>query len=49
MNLEKNFHSLKNGDILMSASATIGRRVRYNVEPAYFQDSNNVWIDNLTN
>jgi type I restriction enzyme, S subunit len=36
----------KKGDILISASGTIGRRVRYNGEPAYFQDSNIVWIDN---
>jgi type I restriction enzyme S subunit len=36
----------KNGDILISASGTIGRRVRYDGEPAFFQDSNIVWIDN---
>lgn len=36
----------KKGDILISASGTIGRRVRYNGEPAFFQDSNIVWIDN---
>jgi len=36
----------KKGDILLSASGTIGRRVRYDGEPAYFQDSNIVWIDN---
>lgn len=34
------------GDVLISASGTIGRRVRYDGEPAYFQDSNIVWIDN---
>ena len=34
------------GAALISASGTIGRRVRYNGEPAYFQDSNIVWIDN---
>lgn len=34
------------GAVLISASGTIGRRVRYNGEPAYFQDSNIVWIDN---
>ncbi|MBP7950203.1 MAG: restriction endonuclease subunit S [Verrucomicrobiales bacterium] len=34
------------GDILISASGTIGRRVRYDGEPAYFQDSNIVWIAN---
>lgn len=34
------------GDVLISASGTIGRRVIYDGEPAYFQDSNIVWIDN---
>jgi type I restriction enzyme S subunit len=36
----------KKGDILLSASGTIGRRVIYDGKPAYFQDSNIVWIDN---
>ncbi|HAI17359.1 MAG: restriction endonuclease subunit S [Xanthomarina sp.] len=36
----------KKGDILLSASGTIGRRVVYDGLPAYFQDSNIVWIDN---
>lgn len=36
----------KKGDVLLSASGTIGRRVVYDGEPAYFQDSNIVWIDN---
>ncbi|MFZ4611981.1 MAG: restriction endonuclease subunit S, partial [Gemmataceae bacterium] len=36
----------KKGDVLISASGTIGRRVRYDGAPAYFQDSNIVWIDN---
>lgn len=36
----------KKGDVLISASGTIGRRVIYDGEPAYFQDSNIVWIDN---
>lgn len=36
----------KIGDILISASGTIGRRVIYDGEPAFFQDSNIVWIDN---
>lgn len=36
----------KKGDVLISASGTIGRRVRYNGKPAYFQDSNIVWIEN---
>ena len=47
------YHELKNkysfpqkGQILLSASGTIGRRVRYDGKPAFFQDSNIVWIDN---
>lgn len=36
----------KNGDILISASGTIGRLVVYNGLPAYFQDSNIVWLGN---
>ncbi|MDU4750367.1 MAG: restriction endonuclease subunit S [Clostridium butyricum] len=36
----------KKGDILISAAGTIGRTIVYNGEPAYFQDSNIVWIDN---
>lgn len=36
----------KKGDVLISAAGTIGRRVRYDGEPAYFQDSNIVWIEN---
>ncbi|MDE5885691.1 MAG: restriction endonuclease subunit S [Oscillospiraceae bacterium] len=36
----------KKGDILISASGTIGRTVIFDGNPAYFQDSNIVWIDN---
>ena len=36
----------KKGDVLLSAAGTIGRCVVYDGEPAYFQDSNIVWIDN---
>jgi type I restriction enzyme S subunit len=36
----------KKGDILISTSGTIGRIVVFNGKPAYFQDSNIVWIDN---
>lgn len=36
----------KKGDILVSASGTIGRSVIYDDKPAYFQDSNIVWINN---
>ena len=34
------------GDILISAAGTIGRTVRFDGKPAYFQDSNIVWIAN---
>lgn len=34
------------GDILISAAGTIGRTIIYDGKPAYFQDSNIVWIDN---
>lgn len=36
----------KKGDILLSASGTIGRTVVYDGEDAYFQDSNIIWLDN---
>jgi type I restriction enzyme S subunit len=43
----KNKYSFPNaGDILISASGTIGRLVVYDGLPAYFQDSNIVWLGN---
>lgn len=36
----------KVGEILMSASGTLGRTVIYDGSDAYFQDSNIVWIEN---
>lgn len=36
----------KKGDILISASGTIGRTVVYDGQNAYFQDSNIVWLNN---
>ena len=36
----------KKGEVLISAAGTIGRTVVYDGEPAYFQDSNIVWISN---
>ena len=36
----------KKGDILISTSGTIGKLVIFDGLPAYFQDSNIVWIDN---
>lgn len=42
----KKYSFPKKGDILISASGTIGRLVVYDGLPAYFQDSNIVWIAN---
>lgn len=36
----------KKGEVLISTSGTIGRTVVFDGEPAYFQDSNIVWIEN---
>lgn len=36
----------KNGQILISAAGTLGKTVVFDGNPAYFQDSNIVWIDN---
>jgi len=36
----------KKGDILISAAGTIGRTVVFDGNPAYYQDSNIVWIAN---
>ena len=44
--LRRKYSFPRNGDILISAAGTIGRTVAYNGAPAYFQDSNIVWIDN---
>lgn len=35
----------KKGNVLISAAGTIGRLVVFNGEPAYFQDSNIVWLE----
>ncbi len=35
----------KRGDILISAAGTIGRVVVFDGQPAYFQDSNIVWLE----
>ncbi len=45
----KHYSFPKKGDILISAAGTIGRTVIYDGKPAYFQDSNIVWIDNQEN
>ena len=36
----------KRGEVLISAAGTIGRAVIYDGAPAYYQDSNIVWIAN---
>lgn len=36
----------KVGDIIVSAAGTIGRIAVFDGKPAYFQDSNLIWIDN---
>jgi type I restriction enzyme S subunit len=43
---KKKYPYPKKGDVLISASGTIGRAVIYNGEKAYYQDSNIVWINN---
>lgn len=43
----KNKYSFpQKGEVLISASGTVGRTVIYDGEDAYFQDSNIVWIQN---
>lgn len=39
----------RKGDILISASGTIGRTVEFNGKPSYFQDSNIVWLEHNEN
>lgn len=46
---KKEYSFPKKGDILISASGTIGRLVVFDGKDAYFQDSNIVWIDNDEN
>lgn len=42
----KKYNFPKSGDLLISCSGTIGKTVQYDGRPAYFQDSNIVWIAN---
>ena len=46
MEYKKKYSFPQKGEILISASGTIGRGVIYDGEDAYFQDSNIVWINN---
>lgn len=41
-----NYNYPKPGEILISASGTIGRTVIFDGRDAYFQDSNIVWVEN---
>ena len=43
---KKEYSFPNKGDILISAAGTIGRTVKYDGKPSYFQDSNIVWIAN---
>lgn len=43
---KKKYSYPKKGEVLLSASGTIGKAVIYNNENAYYQDSNIVWIEN---
>jgi type I restriction enzyme, S subunit len=45
-NYRRRYSFPRKGDVLISAAGTIGRAIPYDGEPAYFQDSNIVWIDN---
>jgi len=45
-NYRHRFSFPKKGDVLISAAGTIGRTIVYDGIPAYFQDSNIVWINN---
>lgn len=42
---KKKYSYPKQGDILISAAGTIGRTVVFDGKPAYFQDSNIVWLE----
>ena len=46
---KKKFSFPRKGEILLSASGTIGKAIIYDGEPAYFQDSNIIWISNDEN
>ena len=43
---KQNYSYPSPGDILISASGTIGRTVVYDGHPGYYQDSNIIWISN---
>lgn len=43
---KEKYHYPRVGEVLISASGTIGRTVIFDGQDAYFQDSNIVWIEN---
>ena len=45
-NLKEKYSYPKVGDVLLSASGTLGRSVVFDGNEAYFQDSNIVWLEN---
>lgn len=45
-NYRRRFSFPNKGTILISAAGTIGRTIIYDGKPAYFQDSNIIWIEN---
>ncbi len=44
--LKAKYNYPRKGDILISASGTIGRTVVFDGKESYFQDSNIIWLDN---
>ena len=42
---KSNYSFPKKGDVLISCSGTIGKTVVYDGKPAYYQDSNIVWLE----
>lgn len=45
-NFSQNYPFPQKGDVIISAAGTIGKTVVFDGKPAYFQDSNLIWIDN---
>ena len=43
---KKEYSYPKKGDVLLSAAGTLGKKIVFNGEKAYFQDSNIVWLEN---
>ena len=43
---KKEYSYPNKGDVLLSAAGTLGKKIVFNGEKAYFQDSNIVWLEN---